>query len=419
MPPRNVELIAQIQAIEELVNKVASEGMSYSRPQGATAAGSAELLARARAEIQKLASFGERSASEELRLQSLRLREIQLQRRVERDVAGPGAGERFGEFGNVVQQFASLSGIGARGFFQLQAVTELGAMLGRVNPALLGATAAIGVLASAATGAAQRLNVLGAGMAQTGGSGGQIGALGSLFGALGMDAGGVAGVARQLREQVPAGGLGAAAGSALGLGFRPVGVGTPPNEARMLLDAIHGLRAMSPEQARLTAERLPSLAPFLQLRDALPETIERLESMASEMDRLASPEARASAMEFNLQMQQLKLTFDELVVGVGSKVLPSINLFLESLQGTMKDWTWNPFSAEFWRLGGDEKGRGSKGGKSAQDANTEAMERNTQAIEIFNKGIYGGGRRARRAIPGGIGDALDERARRDARLGAF
>lgn len=315
----------------------------------------------------------------------------------------PNRAEQFGQAAYIGQQFASLAGIGARGYFQLQAVAELGTMLGRVNPLLLGSVGALTALTAAAIGAAQRLNQIGAGMAQTGGTAGQIGALGGIFGALGLDQAGVAGVARQLREQVAAGGLGTAAGAALGLRPQPIGVGTPPNEARMLLDAIGALRRMSDSQARLTAERLPALAPFLSLRFASEEQMIRIRQMAEQMDRLATPEALGRAMEFNLQMQQLRMTFDQLVVRLGGSFLPVLNVILAHA---------NMLAGQVAALGGR--------GETPMEANTRALDANTQQIEVMNKGIYGGGRRARRAIPGGIGDALDARFRQEAAvLGAF
>jgi hypothetical protein len=360
-------------------------------------------------------------------IRSLKRQENAVQHPSLHALSGLRLGAGLFESGGGVGAFAHIAGnLG-------QFSTLIKALGGPVTAAVVG----VGALGAAAVAASKSLIAISQTGHITGGTPGEVVQGRALAGLAGVSPDSFAALAQGLRQRIATGGLARQAASEMGFGFiAPTGIGTPPNMAKIMLQAVESLRGMTEPQARLAAERLPELQPFLVLRDATDEQMKEFRQLAQEMGRLATPEARQAALGLRLETEKLSLEWEKLTVNIGTKVLPAVTTLAKAANVAMEAPWW----AKSGPVGSAAYGIYKlfhRGKDKEEDADTKTMgetvreqmrtmkehsaemRNHTQAMRT--EGTFGGGSRAQTGIPPGLrGEALAQALRVQAiRLGAF
>jgi len=225
-----------------------------------------------------------------------------------------------------------------------------------------------------------------------GGSTGQSAQAATLFAAVGNSATQVADIAATLRTNIAAGGFARGAASQLGVGtVLPRGLGST-NDVQILLQVAAALRRVtSEEEARRLAIRL-GLPDLLRFRTLTEEQFAATRRIADFQQQVLGAGAEGRIQQFTADLNNLLS-----VVKLGPAVFTDFVLRL---------------------LG--YKGQAGGGPGNAIQQNTSALQQNTVAIGQM-RAIFGGGERARGAVPAGLrGELLRKAMESDAiKLGAF
>lgn len=219
--------------------------------------------------------------------------------------------------------------------------------------------------------AAERMREFGAAQLATGGSAKQVALLEVIAQATGL--GNAAGIAAQLRQNIAAGGLARSAASQAGIGtVLPAGFG-PANEADIFLKAAQQVRQAQSDLEAVNIADMYGVRELVQVRQLSEQAWASVRRMAEAEAALRGPEAIARAREFSLWWQE------------------QVQSFRHGL-GFIGDWVL--------KLAGFT-GQGGSPQADALRQNTQALNQNTVAISNM-RNVFGGGERARGAIPAGF-----------------
>lgn len=296
---------------------------------------------------------------------------------------------------------------GAGGFFG-----SLLASVATLNPAMLAAAGAMAAVSGAAHKVADTLQEL----SQTRfglGSSGSTSALAKLLGeAVGI--GDIAGLGASL-QQASLQGLGVSLAARYGIPYQPIELGGAVDRGEIIMKVIEGLRRTRAErglsaaigEARTLGGGAEQLLPFTEPGAA--PVLAQARELARLQAQLYSPENVVAGLRMNVAFAETKAHFMEMALLLSGPInagLKAVNVYLGSgMAFGLGGMALRLFSA----------------GKAPMDANTEAVNRNTAALEAWGAGAFGGGSRLRSAVPGafsvdaGRGDQLDKYLR----MGAF
>jgi len=244
---------------------------------------------------------------------------------------------------------------------------------------------------------------------------GEASSLSGVFKALGMDPRGAAAAANSVRQRIASDPL---AAMAYGRPLLPRALGGPDDNAAILERLINRLLdAKSDRQARTMAARVPELEPYLELRRADREYTRAILDNAKYRDRIVTRELLHERENLKaiqtVRQQNQAMMFEEIQVGLEKHFLIPFRTGMEVLKGGFArigrdvvggDWKdlgkilRDPIGFATGTAAGDTHG----GGKKSADRLAESMEELAGAIRGLGRGIYGGGDRARGAIPAAL-----------------
>lgn len=269
-------------------------------------------------------------------------------------------------------------------------------------------------LTNAAMEAAQAIREFRGAQLTSGATAAEQGQLGGVGGVAGLSGQQMADMARSFSRAISTGGVAAGYASRAGI-YDPGGeIFGDVNKATNLLKWADALTKMSDAEAKRAA-RVTGTEPLLFWRDingGLRETI-KLETARSgllkKQGQIPSAQLQAHAFRINNAIEDIKQSF-------GNVFLPIIAAGAEKI-ANIAQWLADAFSANWILklLGIDPRKLENK--NRSLDANTEAIK---EMAQLLKNGIYGGGERARGAIPSQwLGSGPQNWARQAANLGAF
>lgn len=229
----------------------------------------------------------------------------------------------------------------------------------------------------------------------------------------------MAGLARSLSEKLQDNNVGSAAGANVGIHDYGNALSGPSDKAQNLIKAIDYImdKSVSYQEAARTARAL-DLEAFLPLRDLSEQT----KANFKETERLAAaaqtPELQRQTAEYNAALARVGMEFDTFKLKLGERFLPIVTSLIDSGANALHRLTdlFDRLSAWWDRL----MGAPHKALQEQQDAikdHSAAMRDHAQALR---SGIYGGGQRARGAMPSAWGGANSPNwTGQTANLGAF
>lgn len=292
--------------------------------------------------------------------------------------------------------------VGAGGGLQfMPLVNRILPIFMRLNPVVSLATLTIGAMATAAKQAADGLNAFRAAQLTTAGTGEQT----ALLKALGIDPASARNFGQKIAHDPMASGFAARMGI-----YNPGGeIFGNINVATNFIQAIEELRKM-PRADAIRAARVMGTEEALRYLDVSRETWSQLKKDAEQTARIRNPQQMKSAAEFEVQMLRLNSAFDDLKIQLGVGVIPLISEGTRILANSIR-WLNEV-------LGIDDKMTRRK------NPQVDALDRNTASLRelgtILKNGTYGGGDRARGAVPAGwTGMWYDKWSRNAIGLGAF
>lgn len=220
-----------------------------------------------------------------------------------------------------------------------------------------------------------------------GGSSGSAASLSALGSGLGISD--IRGAAEAL-HRASLSGLGQITASRYGLPYRPFEIGEATDRSAMLIQAIEGLRATASGpggfRTALADARNLGIEDWIGAVHLTGEQFKRFKEIAQETSTLLSPDKIANATMFNAEMDLLNKQFTDLTTTLGNMVIPSLTAFLKGTN-------------DFLRGMRGEQPAGS-GLNGSMDALRQSVDQNTSQLQKM-QGFWGGGARARGAIPGG------------------
>lgn len=252
----------------------------------------------------------------------------------------------------------------------------------------------------------------------SGGSGsfGQIAGIGAIMGRDGAQMGQMA---RALGDRLLNDPTAAMFGRRAGIDTRANSIFGSQDNAKQLMQAAEFIRNNSQSDAMRFA-RATGTEDLLGLRDISDSTFKEAKAM---FEAMASPEMRKASAEFDAQLGILGGEFKKFLVEVIGPMLPGLTLLVRVGRALLEpvlllvrgltwlhdkfvsfvDWIARTFPWMFPVAPGNGSGAsgGDKGAKDILRNNTNALDRNTDAIMSLTRQIFGGGARARRAIPSG------------------
>lgn len=208
-------------------------------------------------------------------------------------------------------------------------------------------------------------------------------------------------------------GLGTSIAGRYGIPYRPIELGGATDRGEIIMKVIEGLRNTAASrgmnaaigEARTLGGGAENLLPLTLLS---PSDMQRLREFAEIQSGMYGQERLTNARQFDLATAELGASVDRAKGLLLYGLVPAIhllNLAMKSLLAT------NPFLRAFGQLSAQN---------APLDANTQALNRNSASLDYL-AGQFGGGPRARGALPGafgveaGRGDQLDKYLR----AGAF
>ncbi len=314
--------------------------------------------------------------------------------------------------------FSTRVGAGAGGLSVAPLVGRLLQFASHGGPAGMAAAAvimAVTALASAAHKAAEFLNEVASARYVGGGTAAETGQAAAIGAAVGMSPGDMARAARQLADRLATDASAMALAGQHGirdpLGNNPISGGL--NKMRNLLKTIDAIANMTSEADAMRLARATGLESFLGLRDLSSET--RRQVMAATAEMFGKDQQQAAA-EYRAQTGLLALEMNKLLIGLTPAVKdvadlarelgPLVGLIMKLSLATMPlIWLFRILAAAVralkaaWdKLTGNDKGTKKDGLKDAVDDNTDALNAATSTM----RQIFGGGDRARGALPGNL-----------------
>lgn len=291
--------------------------------------------------------------------------------------------------GQISRAMASIGRAGGSANQATQALSRLSSSADQTSNSFGGLIGAIHQAASALRAFGRLQDTLGS-------SAGETAALRIVGRALGL--GDIRGMAANLRQNSLSG-LGAATATRFGIPIRPNDVGSAANEGDFLLKALQGLRNTFAAAGGGERGRSAALADARNLGiESAIEVIRISDEMwgqilkdAKETQALLGPEHQARAVALSVSMSRLSEKWQFLSVLFQSQFIPILQKVTDGIISLLRFLSALP-------------GSGVKQGEidAALNANTSALGQNTRALDNMS-GIYGGGRRARGAIPGAFG----------------
>jgi hypothetical protein len=295
----------------------------------------------------------------------------------------------------ILQAVERLGGAGAGGAGR-SAVADLWKglpNLAKVGVVAGGAVLALRKLGEAASRAADQFVNFSRLKNALGSSGGTTAFLQLLGGTLGVD---MAALAMRSLEATRSG-LGAAAAARAGLSPQ-FELGTAVDRGRrieILLEEMKRIAQTQGERAALGFARQAGIEEAFDFVKLQKETLATMRQQARLEAQMFSPERLRQAYAYNAQLATFNRQWERLVATIGTGVLPIAN-FLLKVAGAI----FTPVVKGTYDFSGGRSGQDAA--RAAQNANTEAVRQ--LALEIRRlQGVYGGGARARSAIPAAFG----------------
>lgn len=282
-------------------------------------------------------------------------------------------------------------GGGAAGVGGLMARSGMGMGLLKMLPMIGKVIAGLGALALAAHRAADMMTEFSKMRNSLGSSTAQTAFLRNVGGALGVDMGAMAMRAQSASQS----GMGAAAAARAGLS-PAFDIGTAVDRGSRLEQLLeHGRKlAEQNEKAALAFFRNLDIEEAFDYTKLQKDTLEMMRKEAELSKQMYSPERINAAYAYNAQLGRIQRKWEMFTTGLGHRMMNNFSKVL--------DWLEKP-APDPGMMGLGLRGAGAAGSaKSAQAANTAALNANTMEIRRL-QGLYGGGSRARSAIPAAFG----------------
>lgn len=426
---KGVAQILQIANQIKALNGAGGAGNNVAKALGA-AAGPAARLQKAWSDLQTALKSGDAT-----KIFDAKFQHIQAQKSFQ---SAQNAINPAGFFQKLKQSFTSGGG-------GLPNVAEVIKML---PPQVQAAVVAVTAMATAAIMAAKNLNELSKGLLLMGGNKGNVLGLGS---AAGVSASGMAGLGRSWNEKALHPGMGAY--FAQTIGAKPQNFFGDQDSSKFAKKILDDFFNSADRRATQLAREFDGLDQFQTLRQAGASTREFAKAMGEVQTSIATPTTSKEAAKFGVNLNLLQAAFQNLITALGSGFIPMLNRVLPVITsiinaiawligklaiipqyfGLMIDQVFNVLSYGFRRLFGNN----GEADKKKMEETTEdfrrlfgmkndATERNTQALNentaSLHQGVFGGGPRARGAMPAGYQNNpsfATQYAMRTASLGAF
>lgn len=322
------------------------------------------------------------------------------------DLEVRGIAEALNRLGSVSGALETL-GSGGGGLAAAGVGLAAASRLGRFATAAAVAATAVGALAGAAKRAADNLSAFGFAGQELGSSTGETALLRMLSRAVGISD--FQGFAENLRGGISSG-LGSAYAAQIGIGPQMDMGGRAANIGDIALRIIRDIRAAATEAEALERARNFGDVRLVRFRNISQDLFDELTKDAEQMSRTFTPEMIERGIRFNAQLERVTSKWDQFVTGLGLSFLPILERALDFMNQEM-----GPSVVAH--------GRAAEANTAAVNANTRATQELQSELRMTN-GIYGGGARARSAIPAqfgpGAGFAVSRELRSHAiRLGSF
>lgn len=283
-----------------------------------------------------------------------------------------------------------------------------------ISPAAVAATTGLSLVGKIAGDAAESLRAFRDSQITTGGTGTQT----ALLAALGIDPKLARSFGQRIATDPMAGGFAARAGI-----YNPGGeIFGDTNTATNLLKWVEALRKMSDIDARRAA-RITGSEDLLKYRYLSQDTMNQLGRDAAQTSRIRGPEQVRAAAEFEVQMGRLGTAFDDLKVQLADGFIPIVTGAVKVIADAVR-WFNEVFGGNGVGAGKTDIFGNRYGSGNAKNPQIQALDANTASLRelagILKDGIYGGGERARGAIPAGwTGQWYDKWSKNAIGLGAF
>ena len=313
----------------------------------------------------------------------------------------------------------------------------VGKVMGLLGPEVLLAAAAIKMMADVAMAAAESLTKFRDSMITSGGNAGEVGRLNAIGGAAGIND--MAGLSREVADRLATNGQAAAFGTQAGVhdfGGAYSSLDKAKNLEKMIDHIVNIPHTMAGNAEAARFARVTGLESAMKLRDISKETYENLKKVGMANAAAHSESAIKGAAEFNAEMSMLSTNFDTLVTTLGGSflpvftdaiamfndILPVITSFVnrfKPLIDLLMMATPEGFLAAIHRaiVAFQKITGGNTDENAARDRHTEAMNAHASALR---SGTFGGGERARGAVPSAWGGMNAKNwSGEAAKLGAF
>jgi hypothetical protein len=211
-------------------------------------------------------------------------------------------------------------------------------------------------------------------------------------------------VANKILGASMAGGIGTAAALRLGTGPTPPELalsGNPIDKAAVLDRALSAISNM-PKQLALATLQMAGLDQelgfFIELSK---KDQEAFRQYSLERAKEFTPERIQAIAHFNMELQKLKDSFSDLGINIGMKLVPAAQTAVDTMGAVAK----HPVPGFFGLPGMIAAALMEllEQSKKAQQDNTEALNRNSDQLAQIMFGSFGGGPRARAALPAAFG----------------
>lgn len=293
-------------------------------------------------------------------------------------------------------------------------------LLGPMASSLLGAVGiaytAVKLMADAAQDAAKSLSEFRASMFQSGGTAGetaQLKGIGTLTGSDGAD------MARALANHLSQGGQ--ASGFGASAGIHDFGTFDRTDKATNLLKMADYIRAIKSDEEAIRVARVEGVEPLLKLRDVAENVYQDFKKAEQMAASVRTPQDIRNAADLNAEMARFGMEADTLGTRLKESLIPGIqdlySIGANALHAINDEATK---LGKWWQdmMGVPANHRdGQTDHADATRENTAALRENARALK---DGTYGGGQRARNAVPAAWGGSNAHNwSGATARLGAF
>lgn len=298
-----------------------------------------------------------------------------------------------------------------------QALKLLGPEFASLSGPIAALVTPVVALTGAANAAAAALTEFRASMITSGGTAMETAQLKGLGAAAGVSD--MASLSRQLSDKIKNDGPSSAAAHNAGVYDYGNAMSGPTDKAKNLLKVIDYImdKNTSLAEAQRTARQL-DLEAFLPLRDLSEQMKQNFKDTEALAAASNTPELQRQTAEYNAALGRLGIAFDTFKLKLGSRFLPIMTQLADAAANAL-DRLSRLFDqlSEWWDK---QMGVPHKQQKAQEDAlkdHTAAMREHAQALRA---GVYGGGERARGAMPSAWGGSNARNwTGQTAALGAF